>query len=166
MAIDGDQQPAAGGDDCRISSVEFDAGTLPAGGGNCDYERAVAAADLAETAILALADGPPGPYQLRLSVVGDRLILTFCDEASRRSLAVPIAMRPLRQVIRDYRILCDSYLAAVRSAPFSRIAEIDRERRDTHDQGAGQLIDDTAGLLRMPRETARKLFTLVSLIGR
>ena len=59
----------------------------------------------------------------------------------------------------DAFTICDSYFAAVRSAPQSRIEAIDMGRRALHNEGSELLQERLADKLEIDFDTARRLFT-------
>ena len=72
-----------------------------------------------------------------------------------------LSLSPLRRIIKDYFIVCDTYYQAIRTAPPSRIQAIDMGRRGLHDEGSRILCERLAGKIEIDHDTARRLFTLV-----
>jgi uncharacterized protein (UPF0262 family) len=73
-----------------------------------------------------------------------------------------LSLTPLRGLIKDYFMLCDSYYDAIRNAKTSgQIEALDMGRRGVHNEGAGLLRERLAGKVEMDEDTARRLFTLV-----
>ena len=72
-----------------------------------------------------------------------------------------LSLTPLRRMIKDYFIVCDSYYEAIRTAPPSRIQSIDMGRRALHDEGSRLLIERLKGKIEIDHDTARRLFTLI-----
>jgi uncharacterized protein (UPF0262 family) len=73
-------------------------------------------------------------------------------------------VRPLRRVIKDYFMICESYYQAIKGATPSRIEAIDMARRGLHDEGSVLLKDALAARVLMDHATARRLFTLVCVL--
>ena len=86
------------------------------------------------------------------------------DESGTNRSEVTLAVRPLRRVVKDYFLICDSYYQAIRGASPSRIEAIDMARRGLHDDGAEILRDALGGKVGVDRNTARRLFTLVCVL--
>ena len=63
--------------------------------------------------------------------------------------------------MKDYFLVCETYFDAIRTAPPTRIQQIDVGRRALHDEGATALIERLAGRVTLDQTTARRLFTLV-----
>jgi uncharacterized protein (UPF0262 family) len=72
-----------------------------------------------------------------------------------------LSLTPLKRVIRDYFVVCDTYYQAIRSASPSQIEAIDMGRRGLHDEGSQLLRDRLTGKIAVDHDTARRLFTLI-----
>lgn len=125
------------------------------------HERRVAIFDLLESNHFAPVGVAGGPYVLRLTIVDNRLVFDIDDEAGARLASVNLPMSPFRAIMRDYAMVCDSYLEAIRSAPRSRIEAIDMGRRGLHNEGSELLRDKLADSIDVDFDTARRLFTLI-----
>jgi uncharacterized protein (UPF0262 family) len=75
-----------------------------------------------------------------------------------------IALGPFRRVVKDYFLVCDSYHEAIRSGSPSRIEAIDMGRRGLHNEGSQLLKDRLDGKIEIDFDTARRLFTLLSVL--
>ena len=109
----------------------------------------------------ALDGRDDGPYTLNLSIVEDRLVFAVGQEASDDTFTVVLSLTPLRRIMKDYFIVCESYYQAIRTAPPSRIQAIDMGRRALHDEGSRVLVERLKGKITVDRDTARRLFTLI-----
>lgn len=125
------------------------------------HERRVAIFDLLESNHFAPHGVAGGPYVLRLKVVDNRLVFDIDAEDGARLTSVSLPMTPFRSIMRDYAMVCDSYLEAIRTAPRSRIEAIDMGRRGLHNEGSELLRDKLAGSIDVDHDTARRLFTLI-----
>lgn len=72
-----------------------------------------------------------------------------------------LSLSPLRRIMKDYFIVCDTYYKAIRTAPPSRIQAIDMGRRALHDDGSKLLAERLQGKIVVDHDTARRLFTLI-----
>jgi uncharacterized protein (UPF0262 family) len=72
-----------------------------------------------------------------------------------------LSLTPLKRIMKDYFLVCESYYEAIRAAPPSRIQAIDMGRRGLHDEGSHILLARLAGKIAMDLDTARRLFTLI-----
>ena len=71
----------------------------------------------------------------------------------------------IRRTIRDYQIVCENYVEAIKTAPIKKIEAIDIGRRTIHDEGATTLRDLLNDKLEINIDTSRRLFTLISVIS-
>jgi len=144
----------------RLVQIDLDEGSLGALSPEQDDERKVAIVDLLNSNHFEPEGAGQGPFRLRLSVVESRLVLEISGPDFERRLL--LSMSPLRGVIKDYFMLCDSYYAAIRNATTpSQIEVLDMGRRGVHDEAAGILRERLRGKVELDTETARRLFTLV-----
>ncbi len=149
----------------RIAAISLDPGSIKRGNPNIEHEREVAIYDILEANQFELAGRDDGPYSLVLGVVDDKLVFTATPDAAAATNTEPaviaVPMLPLRRVMKDYFLVCETYFEAIRSAPPSRIAQIDVGRRALHDEGANALVEKLDGKISVDTTTARRLFTLV-----
>ena len=73
-------------------------------------------------------------------------------------------MSPLKQVIKDYFQICESYFDAVKKLPPAQIEAIDMGRRGIHNEGSRQLMERLEGKIQTDMSTARRLFTLICVL--
>lgn len=144
----------------RLVAVDIDAGSLSASEEFFAAERRSAIRDLLADNRFAPA-GRPGTYVLRLSMAENRLVLDVADADGTPVVRHILSVTPLRRVVRDYFIVCESYYEAVRNGAPARIEAIDMGRRGIHNEGAEVLAGRLAGKIELDFETARRLFTLV-----
>ena len=76
-------------------------------------------------------------------------------------IAHVLSLTPLRRVVRDYFMICDSYYAAIRTATPSQIEAIDMGRRGLHNEGSELLVERLKDKINVDFDTARRLFTLI-----
>ena len=77
-----------------------------------------------------------------------------------------LSLTPLKGVLRDYLMICDSYYEALRGSSPSQIESVDMGRRGLHNEGAETLKARLDGKIDMDHETSRRLFTLVCALYR
>ena len=145
----------------RLSALSLDPASIKRGNANIEHEREVAIFDVLEANQFELVGRDDGPYGLVLGVAEDRLTLAVTPAAGGELALVQVPMLPLRRVMKDYFLVCETYFDAIRSAPPSRIQQIDVGRRALHDEGATALVERLAGRVILDTTTARRLFTLV-----
>jgi len=149
------------GGKARLISIVLDEKSIRRSNPNIDHEREVAIFDILDANTFALEGREDGPYKLTIGIVEDRLALSVGNEAADTIVTHVLSLSPLRRLIKDYFIVCDSYYDAIRSAPPSRIQSIDMGRRALHDEGSRILLERLKGKITMDQGTARRLFTLV-----
>ena len=100
-----------------------------------------------------------GPYQLKLSLQDSRLAMEITGSGYHKGHL--LSLTPLKAVIRDYLMICDSYYEALRGSSASQIESVDMGRRGLHNEGAEAMKARLEGKVEVDHETARRLFTLV-----
>jgi uncharacterized protein (UPF0262 family) len=144
----------------RLTTIDLDEGSLAPLTPEQDDERRVAIVDLLKANLFHPADAPGGPYGLKLSVADNRLVMDIAGPAFERRLI--LSLTPLRGLIKDYFMLCDSYYDAIRSAKTAgQIEALDMGRRGVHNEAADLLGERLKGKVEMDVDTARRLFTLI-----
>ena len=106
-----------------------------------------------------------GPYKINIKLLEWKLILRVIDLSDDTITDLKISISSVRRIIRDYQIVCDNYVEAIKTAPLKKIEAIDVGRRSIHDEGAGMLIEAFKEKVEIDIDTARRLFTLVSIIS-
>ena len=154
----------SGGGDHRLASVTLDAASLPAATAEIEHERRVAVFDLVEKNSFAPAGAAGGPYALTLSLQDSRLVFEVSGPDYAR--AHGLSLTPLKTVLKDYGLICDSYYEALSGSSPSQIESVDMGRRGMHNEGAELLRSRLDGKISIDHETARRLFTLVFALSR
>ena len=145
----------------RLVEVVLDPGAGFRRGPDYEHERRIAIHDLLEESAFAPKGGSGGPYRLRIGRAEGRLLLDVEDESGAPQAQAVLLLAALRQTLRDYATIYDSYHDAIRTAPRSRIEAIDMGRRAYHNEGAEIIREELAGTIDVDEATARRLFTLV-----
>ena len=143
----------------RLQSVELDEDSLASVSRDQEQERQIAIYDLLEDNSFEPEGANGGPYDLKIALVDNRLALDIVGpDYQRRHL---LSLSPFRAVVKDYRMVCDSYYDAIRTATPQRIETLDMGRRGLHGEGADLLKARLAGKVEVDADTARRLFTLI-----
>jgi uncharacterized protein (UPF0262 family) len=145
----------------RLVAITLDDASISRGNNNTEHEREVAIYDILDSNSFAVDGRDDGPYTLKLAIIEDRLHFIVDTEPATGEHTFMLSLSPLRRVMKDYFIVCDSYYKAIRTAPPSRIQAIDMGRRGLHDDGSRQLMERLKGKISVDHDTARRLFTLV-----
>ena len=157
-------ETGAGEGDHRLAAVEIDPQSLGAATPDQEHEREVAVFDLLEENSFRPEGAEHGPYRLKLSSVDGRLCFDVQGPAyERRHL---LSLTPVRAIIKDYFLVCDSYYQAIRGATSQQIEALDMGRRGLHNEGSERLRERLAGKVEVDFTTARRLFTLVCALYR
>jgi uncharacterized protein (UPF0262 family) len=145
--------------DHRLHSVVLDDESLAAVSRDQEQERQIAIFDLLEENRFVPAGADSGPYQLKISLIEGRLAFDIAGPGyARRHL---LSLSPFRGVLRDYRMICESYYEAIRNATPQRIEALDMGRRGLHNDGSSLLMARLAEKVEIDIDTARRLFTLI-----
>lgn len=145
----------------RLVGVTLDEASLGRGTPDQEHERAIAIYDLIERNHFALPEFDGGPYAVHLALVERRLAFEVQDAGGTALVTHHLSLTPLKRLIKDYEMVCESYYAAIRTATPAQIEAIDMGRRGLHDEAGAILVERLAGKVKLDRETARRLFTLI-----
>lgn len=145
----------------RISEITLDPKSLGRANANIEHEREVAIFDIIDGNSFAVEGLDDGPYTLFLGIADDRLQMNIgsADNPALAQHGVPLT--PLKRIMKDYFMVCESYYEAVRTAPPARIQAIDVNRRSLHDEGSTVLRERLLTKIVVDNDTARRLFTLL-----
>ena len=148
----------------RIVSLHLDEKSLRRRTREVEQEREIAIYDLLESNSFAPRGSPGGPYRLVLAVQENRLVFEVQLEDGEAHGRIVLSLTPLRRVIKDYFLVCDSYFKAIPNAPPSQIEALDMGRRGLHDEGSALLRERLKGKIEVDNNTARRLFTLICVL--
>ena len=150
----------------RIARIDIDEASLSAPSDQVEHERKVAMFDLIEknSFVPEGAAEAQGPFDLRLALEDNRLVFDITGPDFARKIMLSLA--PFKMMLRDYRLICESYYEALKNATPAQIESIDMGRRGVHNEGAELLTERLKGKVAIDHETARRLFTLVNALVR
>jgi uncharacterized protein (UPF0262 family) len=148
----------------RIARITLDERTVVRRKPEIEHERAVAIADLLQDNSFAPASGAKGPFHVHLGIEEGRLVLDIRNKAGKSLERALLSLLPLRSIVKDYFLVCESYYNAVKTASPQRIEAIDMGRRALHDEGSAMLRERLAERVAVDFNTARRLFTLVCVL--
>ena len=149
----------------RIVGVTLDEESIGRSGPDIEHERAIAIYDLIEQNLFAPdSHAGSGPFTLQIGITGNRLMFDIRREDGTPVVAHLLSLTPFRRIVKDYFMICDSYYQAIRTATPDKIEAIDMGRRGIHDEGSRTLQERLKGKVRIDFETARRLFTLITVL--
>jgi uncharacterized protein (UPF0262 family) len=148
----------------RLVAVTLDEGSIGRSNPDVEHERAVAIYDLLENNVFVPLDHTGGPYTLHLRLTESQLCFDIKLEDGTPVVAHFLSLSPLRRIVKDYFLICDSYYEAIRTASPSRIEAIDMGRRGLHDEGSHVLMERLRRKVKIDFDTARRLFTLICVL--
>ncbi len=154
-----DSKPLASGG--RLVDIILDEASIARSTPEVEHDRAVAIYDLIEENSFQPVGQSASCYVLHLSVVEKKLVFQIRTEEDRELVTHVLSLSPLRKIVKDYDLICESYYEAIRHATPSQIEAIDMGRRGVHNEGSVVLMERLDGKIEVDMQTARRLFTLV-----
>lgn len=148
----------------RLVAVDLDEGTIGRSTPDVEHERKVAIYDLIEDNVFEPVGHEASEYRLRLSIVDRKLVFEVTSPEGQAVITHILSLTPFRRVVKDYFLICDSYYKAIRTASPAQIEAIDMGRRGLHNEGSRLLTERLDGKVALDHDTARRLFTLVSVL--
>ena len=145
----------------RLIDITLDEKSISHNAPEVQHERKVAIFDLLEENSFVLETGSPGPYCLHLEIVENRLAFHVAQNDGTHAMTFLLSLSPFRKIIKDYFLVCESYYAAIKTEPPSRIEALDMGRRGLHNEGTQLLQQRLEGKISVDFDTARRLFTLI-----
>ncbi len=145
----------------RLIEINLDPNSLGYSSSDVEHERRVAIFDLLEANYFEMIDYDTGPYILNISVVEQRLVFDIRAQDGSEIKVFILSLSPLRRIIRDYLMICESYHQAIRNSTPSQIEAVDMGRRGLHNEGSEILELRLKDKIKLDFDTARRLFTLV-----
>ena len=148
----------------RVVGVFLDERSVISRSAQVDHERKVAIYDLIEENSFRLVGDFSGPFNLHLSIEENRFVFDIRDTEDKKLSRFTQSLSPLRSIIKDYFLICDSYYNAIKVSTPLKIEAIDMGRRGLHNEGAEILQECLAGKVEIDSGTARRLFTLICIL--
>ena len=147
----------------HIHALSIDEASAAARQPEFEHDRKVAITDILEWNHFELL-GHEGPYAVLVGTSENRVTYSITSEAMEKSVRLMVSMQPFKTLIRDYFMICENYKEAVQIGNLPRIEAIDMSRRGLHNEGAEMFKSKLATKIDMDFETARRLFTLISVL--
>ena len=147
----------------RIARIRLNQENQPRLSPEAEHERSVAIYDLIEENHFILPS-VAGPYHLDIRSDNRHIHFSIASEKDDLLAEFFLAMGPIKRIIRDYHMVCDTYYEAIRTKTPSQIQAIDMGRRALHNEGAVLLKQRLEGKVIIDEDTARRLFSLICVL--
>jgi uncharacterized protein (UPF0262 family) len=115
--------------------------------------------DLLSFNYFSVVEKPKGPYTVVLSLEDNRLNFQI-----NKKHKVQLPLRSFRSLIKDYFLILDSHQDALKHGMLEKIEAIDMGRRSLHNEGAELIIELLENKINTDFETARRLFTIITIL--
>lgn len=148
----------------HIAHIHMDEHTVIRRSVEIERERAAALADLMDNNSFRVKELEQGPYYVHLSIKDNRLNFEITSEVVTSAYYITLPINPLRRVVKDYFLICESYMEAMKMNNNYRVEAIDMGRRGIHNEGSEILSEMLASKVEMDFDTARRLFTLICVL--
>ncbi|MEM0909296.1 MAG: UPF0262 family protein, partial [Pseudomonadota bacterium] len=93
----------------KLVAVTLDDSSIERGSPEVEHERAIAVYDLLEDNSFAPVAARDGPYRLTLSIRDNRLVFDITHDDGGHIISHILSLTPLRKVVKDYFLICESY---------------------------------------------------------
>lgn len=148
----------------RIAQITLDEGSIIRRAPEIEHERMIALTDLTHNNRFSPAGLNAGPYTVFLSVRENRLKFEITSEDLEAPYHIVLPITPLKKIIKDYFLICESYFTAIKTANTYRVEAVDIGRRGVHNEGSELLQDLLKDKIEMDFDTTRRLFTLICVL--
>jgi len=148
----------------RIAEIVLDEHSVLRRAPQIEREREIAVNDLLADNHFAPVGSNGGPYHLTLGAADNRLVFSIRHITGGAPGRIMLSLTPFRRVVRDYFLVCESYYAALAEAQPARLEAVDMGRRGIHNEGSTLLTEKLKGKVDVDFETARRLFSLISVL--
>ena len=126
------------------------------------YERQAAIHDLInENSFSINKSGIEGPYVIEIEISDNVLIININNDNQLYSKDHRIPINSLKKTVKIYHSACNLYFDSIKKGSIDKIEEIEKNRRNIHNEGANKLIKITESNFTMDHNTSRRMFTLL-----
>ena len=126
------------------------------------YERQAAIHDLInENSFSINEDDISGPYVIEIEISDNVLIIKIANDNQSYSKYHRIPINSLKKTVKIYHSACNLYFDSIKKGSIDKIEEIEKNRRNIHNQGANKLLKITESNFTMDHNTSRRMFTLL-----
>ena len=126
------------------------------------YERQAAIHDLInENSFSINEDDIGGPYIIEIEISDNVLIVKITNDNQSYSKDHRIPINSLKKTVKIYHSACNLYFDSIKKGSIDKIEEIEKNRRNIHNEGANKLLKITESNFTMDHNTSRRMFTLL-----
>jgi len=126
------------------------------------YERQAAIHDLInENSFSINEDDIGGPYVIEIEISDNVLIVKIANDNQTYSKDHRIPINSLKKTVKIYHSACNLYFDSIKKGSIDKIEEIEKNRRNIHNEGANKLLKITESNFTMDHNTSRRMFTLL-----
>ena len=126
------------------------------------YERQAAIHDLInENSFSINEDDIGGPYDIEIEISDNVLIVKITNDNQSYSKDHRIPINSLKKTVKIYHSACNLYFDSIKKGSIDKIEEIEKNRRNIHNEGANKLLKITESNFIMDHNTSRRMFTLL-----
>ena len=126
------------------------------------YERQAAIHDLInENSFSINKDDIEGPYVIDIKISDNVLIVNITNDNKLYSEDYRVPINSLKKTVKIYHSACNLYFDSIKKGSIDKIEEIEKNRRNIHNEGADQLLKITESHFNMDHNTSRRMFTLL-----
>lgn len=126
------------------------------------YERQAAIHDLInENSFSITEDDIGGPYVIEIEISDNVLIVKITNDNQSYSKDHRIPINSLKKTVKIYHSACNLYFDSIKKGSIDKIEEIEKNRRNIHNEGANKLLKITESNFTMDHNTSRRMFTLL-----
>ena len=148
-----------------IEEAEVDENNIITWNHELEQERKSSVFDLKKNCYFKLKKNTTGPYKIKIKFKEWKLYLLILDIKDNKEYENKYLISSIRRIVRDYQLVCENYIEAIKTAPLKKIEAIDVGRRSIHDEGAEILKDILKDDIDITDDTSRRLFTLISILS-
>ncbi len=145
----------------RLVAIVLDEASIGRSNPDVEHERSIAIYDLIEENLFEPVGDNSGPYALKIGLAEQRLVFEITTQDGGQVAVHMLSLTPLRKVVKDYFMICDSYYTAIKTESPARIEALDMGRRGLHNEGSAILTERLKEKINVDFDTARRLFTLI-----
>ena len=126
------------------------------------YERQAAIHDLInENSFSITEDDIGGPYVIEIEISDNVLIVKITNDNQSYSKDHRIPINSLKKTVKIYHSACNLYFDSIKKGSIDKIEEIEKNRRNIHNEGANKLLKITESNFTMAHNPSRRMFTLL-----